>query len=287
MKQPHNQLSKKRLTALVLSSFAIFLLLTPAAAIGQTQNVHHILLIGQDGPSEETRSRADCILLCSFHPEQGTITMTSFLRDLYVNIPGYGYNRINAAYAFGGMPLLRQTLQENFGIVTDGCVETDFSRFPLLVDLLGGVTVALRQDEADDINSQGLGDLLQTGIQHLNGPQALAYARIRKLDADGDFSRTARQQALIKAMLHRFQNAPLPKLLQLFKTISSMVATDFFPGQLAGLITELAPILRQSKIRSQQIPVNGSYTYETINGMSVLVPDMAKNRQFLESTLGN
>lgn len=287
MKQTRISFFLRKSAALALSICAVFLFTLPAAAMAPSRDFRHILLIGQDSTEEEPRSRADCILLCSFQPDNGTITMVSFLRDLYVEIPGYGCNRLNAAYAFGGMALLRDTLRKNFGIPIDGCVESDFSRFPQLIDLLGGVTMALRADETEEINSQNLGNPLQPGVQHLNGQQALAYARIRKLDADGDFSRTARQQALVKAMLYRFRNASVPKLLQVFRSISAIVSTDIPRGRIPGLIAELSPTLHQLNIQNQQIPTEDSYTYQTIGGMSVLVPDIQKNRLFLESILGS
>jgi len=254
------------------------------AANSSTRN---ILLIGQDRRPGETGSRSDCMILCTLYPGHGKLTMTSFLRDLYVKIPGYQDNRLNAAYAFGGTALLRQTLQENFGIDMDGCVEVDFGQFSQLIDLLGGVTIELRQDEAKLLNDQALGEPLQAGCQRLSGDQALAYARIRSLDADGDFSRTSRQRKLILALLSRCKAASLPELVQLFREASPMLSTDIRRGQALSLIAELSPILSQMKIHSQQIPTDGTYAYRNIDGMSVLVADMEANRNFLESSLNS
>lgn len=112
----------------------------------------NILLIGQDARSGETRARSDSMILLTFDTDKKTVTMTSFLRDLYVKIPGYQDNKLNAAYAFGGMPLLNKTLEVNFGVQVDGNVEVNFSRFAEVIDLLGGVDMELRQDEANLIN---------------------------------------------------------------------------------------------------------------------------------------
>ena len=167
----------------------------------------HILLVGVDGRTEEGRNRSDAILLCSFVPGSGRVVMTSFLRDLYIPIPGHGSNRLNAAYAIGGRQLLRETLQTRFGLELQGSVELDFEGFPRLIDALGGVELELRADEAEHINRSCPGSALTHGKRKLNGEQALCFARIRTLDADGDFSRTLRQQAILRALLEEWRQA--------------------------------------------------------------------------------
>lgn len=246
----------------------------------------NILLIGQDRREGEDRARSDCMILCTFHPDSRNLTMTSFLRDLYVEIPGYGSNRLNAAYAFGGMPLLKQTFLHNFGVCVDGAVEVDFDRFCMLIDQLGGLTVALRQDEAELLNSQIPGTL-QAGNQLLNGRQALAFARIRSLDEDGDFSRTLRQQTILTAVLQRCKTATLPELLRLFKEASPLLSTDIRPADAIRLMKQLSAAFSQMNLRSRQIPVAGSYTYQTIDSMCVLVADMEQNRTFLQEILAD
>ena len=142
---------------------------------GRGSGIINILLIGQDRREGEDskQARSDSMILCSFNQKTGQITMTSFLRDLYIPIPGHGSNRINAAYAIGGMELLRQTIQEDFQVYIDGCVEVDFVQFTQIIDLLGGVQISLRQDEAEIIN-QETGSSLTEGEQLLKGAQALA-----------------------------------------------------------------------------------------------------------------
>ena len=103
----------------------------------ETQSIN-ILLVGQDKREGEQGNRSDSMILCTFNPGAGKLYMTSFLRDLYVPIPGHGRNRINAAYAFGGIKLLQRTLEENFDLEIDGCVEVDFGQFAEIIDALGG-----------------------------------------------------------------------------------------------------------------------------------------------------
>lgn len=251
---------------------------------GKGSGIVNILLIGQDRREGEGRARSDSMILCTFNKQAKTLTMTSFLRDLYVQIPGYQDNRINAAYAAGGMSLLDKTLEENFGIQIDGNVEVDFSQFAYIINLLGGVEIELRQDEANFINVE-TGSALSAGVQLLNGDQALAYSRIRKLDADGDFSRTNRQRKVLNALLDTYKNSSLTTILSLLDDILPMITTDLSDIKIIAYATELFPMLADATLVSQRIPADGTYQNRMINGMAVLVADMDASRELLQQTL--
>lgn len=250
-----------------------------APPIGDGSTVN-ILLIGQDRLPGEKRARSDAMILCSFDTETGDLTMTSFLRDLYVNIPGYRRNRLNAAYAAGGMALLDKTLTDNFGVRIDGNIEVDFSQFSQIIDLLGGVELELRQDEADWLN-QDIGSSLIDGVQILSGPEALAYARIRKLDADGDFSRTNRQRKLLTALIDAYKETDLQTALRLLEQILPLLTTDLTGPQIIKYTAKLLPMLSTADIRTRHIPASGTYTSRRIDGMAVLVADIEANRAIL------
>ena len=233
----------------------------------------NILLIGQDRREGETTARADSMILCSFNKTNDTLTMTSFLRDLYLPVPGHGSDRINSAYAYGGAALLKKTISENFDIPIDGIIEVDFSRFADVIDTLGGVTVSLRQDEADYINRE-TGSTLTEGEHLLTGPQALAYSRIRSLDADGDFSRTDRQRKVMSAVVEHYRNAGIPVLMKLLKEVLPMLNTDMTESRLLMLALEIFPMLSDLQISSQSLPDPGTCHDETVHGMAVLVADL-------------
>ena len=244
----------------------------------------NILLIGQDRREEDSISRADSILLCTFHPDSRKVIMTSFLRDLYIPIPGYEANRLNAAYANGGKKLLRQTLEESFDISIHGCVDVDFSQFAQVLDILGGVTVDLRQDEADAINDAVPGTLKE-GSQLLNGNQALAYTRIRNLDSDGDFSRTNRQRKVISSLLSSYREAGLFTVLSVISEVLPLLSTDMDRKTVVSTVLQLLPMLSECRVVSQSVPAEGMYRYSTVRGMSVLTADLEKIRQELAESL--
>lgn len=254
--------------------------------IGENDNMINILLIGQDSRSSTGRARADAMILVTVNKEARTITMTSFLRDLYVQIPGYSNSKLNHTYSWGGFELLNQTLEDNFGIHVDGNLEVNFERFAQLIDLLGGVNIELRADEAANINSGvGYGGL-SAGMQHLDGQQALAYSRIRSLDLDSDFSRTGRQRKVLTALFQQFKNADLATLMSLLEEALPMLTTDMKQTEILGYAAEVLPILSECTLISQRIPADGDYVCARIGGMSVVKADMDAARQLLEDTLG-
>lgn len=262
--------------------------LSPADPIGGGgSRIVNILLVGQDRLEGEGRTRSDSMILCTFNKRTRELVLTSFLRDLYVEIPGYGSNRINAAYAYGGPELLEKTLEHNFGVQVDGTVEVDFSGFAQIVDRLGGVDMELREDEAALITEE-TGYDTQAGMQHLCGDQALNYVRIRKLDADGDFSRTSRQRKLMNALMDSYRDAKLSTVLLLVNDVLPMLSTDLGPGEILGYALELFPMLSGATLKQQHIPANGYFRNQNIDGMAVLVPDLEGNRELLaESLIGS
>lgn len=254
--------------------------------IESSGEVINILLIGQDARPGEIRARSDTMILVTFDTGRKTVTMTSFLRDLYVKIPGYQDNKLNAAYAFGGMPLLNQTLEVNFGVQVDGNVEVNFSRFAEVIDLLGGVDMELRQDEANLINRKVGHSKLSEGMMHMDGDQALYYSRIRYLDADGDFSRTNRQRKVITALIDKFRNTDRATLLGLLDDLLPMIATDMDRSDILKLAADLIPMLKDCTIISQRVPADGEYEFRTIRSMSCVVADMDAARELLKQTIG-
>lgn len=247
-----------------------------------SENVVNILLIGADYQSGDV-ARSDSMILCTFNKTKNTITMTSFMRDLYVQIPGYYKNKINAAYSIGGMQLLQKTLDHNFGVQVDGIVEVDFSQFKKLIDLLGGVELDVTYMEAQFINLKNH-DNIKQGVQVLNGSQALWYSRYRG-DGGGDFNRTNRQRVVLGKLIENYRNSSLTDLLAMMDDILPMVTTDMDKSDILSYVTSLFPMLVSAEIITQRIPAEGGYYMTKIDGRSVLVPNISFNVNILKDTI--
>lgn len=259
--------------------------------IEDSDQVLNILLIGQDRRSGQGRSRSDAMILCTIDKTTKSVTMTSFMRDMYVPIPGYQDNRINTCYALGGMELLDACLEKNFGIQVDGNIEVDFFAFMDIIDMLGGVDITLTQAEANYLNRRGNWDIsndhwnLVAGVNTLNGSQALAYSRIREIG--DDFGRTERQRTVLSAVAEKCKGLSLSELNKLLNKILPMITTDMSSSQIMNYALELFPMLSGMTIDTLRIPADGTYQNAWVRGMAVLVPDLEANRQILIDNLSN
>lgn len=259
----------------------------PVEVIVTGDNIINFLLVGQDRRPGEYRSRTDAMILVTVNKTAKTITMTSFLRDTWVKIPGYFNERLNVPYVLGGFPLLNKTLEYTFGITADHNVEVDFDGFQKAIELMGGVDIVLTADEASHLNGQNNAWTLQEGTNHLDGEQALAYSRIRYLDSD--FGRTNRQRTVLTALINKAKTLGLTELVNLAYGLMPMVSTDMTDGEIISRVMELAPILPELQIVSQYIPAEDAYSFAWIDEKSVIYLNSAnleKNIQILKDTVG-
>ena len=248
----------------------------------------NFMLIGQDRRPGESRARSDSMILVTFNKTKKTVTMTSFMRDLYVKIPGgYKDNRINTSYSLGGMELLDETLYVNFGVEVDANMEVDFDQFEDIIDLLGGVQIELDEAEARYINKKMGTRNVQAGLQTLNGQQALWYARNRSTGGTSDFGRTNRQRTVLNALIEAYKNKPVTEMIGLLDDILPLITTDLEQNEIISYVVTLFPLLSEAEIVTQHIPVQGGYYDATIRGMQVLVPNMEVNRQALIDSLSS
>ena len=255
----------------------------PAEKIQVQNHVYNILLIGQDRRPGEKRARSDSMILCTINTKEKTLVMTSFLRDLYVRIPDYNGksyqdNRLNTPYVIGGMEMLNECLEMNFGVQVDHNIEVDFSGFEKIIDTMGGVGIELTAKETRHVPGS------RTGWNHLNGAQALAYARIRKID--NDFGRTNRQRKVLLALIAQLKYTDLDTMMKLAEDIFPMITTDMTNADILTYLAKFAPMLSELEIKTQQIPASDAYRSAMIRGMSVLVPDIEKCCQQLKDTIG-
>ena len=256
----------------------------PAEEIETEDHIVNILLIGQDRRPNQGRQRSDAMILCTINTEKKTLVMTSFLRDLYVQLPEYNgqkyyNNRLNVNYVIGGMQMLNDCLKLNFGVDVDHNIEVDFSGFENIVDLMGGVDIELTEGEAWYV-----GQGARAGMNHLNGAQALTYSRIRAIGTD--FGRTNRQRTVLNALLNKAKDLSLTELTDLANNIIPMITTDMSNTEIIKYVMDFFPILSELEVTTQHVPADGHYYGANIAGMSVLVPDYDAVIDMLKETIG-
>ena len=257
-------------------------------ADSMTHSVVNILLIGQDAREGQENQRSDTMILMSINQKKNVVSMTSIMRDTYVTIPGYGGNRINAAYALGGIDLLDQTIEENFNVRIDGNAMVDFEGFLEAMTALGELDIELTAEEAQYMNENpGLGsnnDIsdeewdLTEGVNTLTPSQILCYSRMRYV-GNSDWDRTQRQRNVISAAISRIKHGHLLSGYKLATTAAPSITTDM---KTMGMLRVGMGIITGGNMNSYRIPADGTYYGDTINGMSVLVPDIEANKNLLE-----
>lgn len=265
-----------------------------AAVAEADESTFNLLLIGVDAYNPDDAGRSDSVILAQVTPTTGDIKLVSFLRDLYVKIPGHGKTRLNAAYFYGGADLLKQTLENNFSVRIDRTLAVNFSLMADLVDQVGGVDVEVTDAERRQLNAilkfynkkNGMGEtdglLMESGMQHLTGKQALSFSRIRKIDSD--FQRTSRQHLVLLGVVKQLTQMDFVSLAKLAATNMTRVKTDI---QLED-VNALLPLLMNAgnlRMRSTHVPFEGAYSDETINGMMVLVPNLDRNKKQIRDFL--
>lgn len=258
--------------------------------------VTNILLIGNDSRDGVAGGRSDAMILLSISDKTKSIHMTSLLRDMYVEIPGYKGNRLNAAYSLGGAELLLETIEENLDIEVNRYVLVDFQAFANLIDAVGGVELELTNDEVKWVNAylneyniingkELTTDYLDesaSGLMHLNGPQALAYSRNRSIG--NDFGRTERQRKVIAAAVGKIPGALISDPKGLLGDVLPNLTTNIVPTECFGLGVDAAKFLIYD-IQQGSIPMEGTYKNATIRDMAVLEVDFEANKEYIRTNI--
>ncbi|MEH7399973.1 MULTISPECIES: LCP family protein [Bacillaceae] len=242
-------------------------------------NKTNILLLGEDARKKGESSRTDSIMILQYNKKHET-KLVSIMRDSYVSIPGYGKHKINAAYSFGGVELLRQTIQQNFGIDIEYYAIIDFKGFEEMIDQIApkGVTINVEKPMESHI-----GVSLQPGVQQLNGKELLGYTRFRH-DAKGDFDRVVRQQKVLEAIKSQVLSlkgiASLPKTLGV---IQPYIQTNMSTMDVLKIGSDYMVKGKDKDVETLRIPVDGAFTpkrYEKAG--EVLDLDAEKNKEVLQ-----
>ncbi len=269
--------------------------------------IENIFLFGEDNHSDGGHGRADTMILLTLDKNRNLLKQTSFMRDIYIYIPGYYYAKLNEAYAIGGAKLAVETIEYNFGIKADKYMVVDFNSFTDIVDSLGGIDLELTYDEIEYINWQSYRNKqvdTETEIDpdsfeydyndndeyvanvHLNGRQALWYARDRD-SAGSDFDRTKRQRIVIDTILSKLKNSDPIKLMAALYSSSEYLTTNMDAFTLLGEGFDLLSALRYER-SEHRVPTGDNY-YDVRNetGEALQIDDQELEKERLHNFIFN
>ncbi|MBQ9902876.1 MAG: LCP family protein [Clostridia bacterium] len=263
-------------------------------------DITNIMVIGTDSRVRGLwRTASDSMIIVSINKKTHKLFFSSFMRDtlVYIKKGGNhreaGYDKLNAAFAYGNSKMLFETYEENFGIKLDKFVQLDFYSFVTLVDAIGGVDMYLRAKEIKYMNEVYLFELnkpalydrpygtdylpLTSGTFHLNGKQALAYTRVRYVG--GDYERTERQRKVIEEILKKVKVMSPSKLSKFVERALKCVSTNLTETDVMNLLVD-APETLNYEFVPTRIPIDNTYHGEMQHGVYVLIVDIKRNARY-------
>lgn len=253
-------------------------------AVPIDENVINILLVGQDTGLEWNKStRSDSCMLISYNREEQCVKVVSIMRDTWTHIDGYGWNRINAAYSFGGIGLLINTINDVYELDIQNYVITGFDEFEALIDKLGGLDMELTDKEAQFINKE-LDMDIEAGMNHMTGAMALKHARNRRT-GDGDFGRIRRQRDIALTAFNKLKNeGDVSTYVTFLEFGLNNIRTNMEPKEIITLGMEILQA-EQLEIAYSYVPCEGTWSYGEKDGKAVLMVDFEKNSEYLKEFL--
>lgn len=267
--------------------------ITTEDSFEEVPGITNILLIGTDARDLNERARSDSIIIATIDNNTKKLKLSSIMRDTFVDIPGYGEQKINAALALGGPELLMKTIKENFNFTLDKYVMVNFWGFEDIIDGIGGIEVDVKDYEIPEIN-KFIGEvrdvksppLTTPGLQHLDGQQALAYARIRKV-GNGSYERTERQRRVLDIVAEKMMDVSVTKYPGLLYDLLPSVKTNIEPLTLlnyAYTVSKFGELkFEQLQIPATELSQGGLYR----NKGWVLLIDKEQNGKILNDFIYN
>ena len=251
----------------------------------------NVLLLGTDDRKMRSSSRTDAMIICSINRKTGEVKLASIMRDLAVNLHDIGkYSgtwRINAANFFGGAKLAIRTVNENFNMNIKYYVMVNFFGFQRIAERLGGIDIDISEEEMNQINKWAwhsykvarkhkidISDVVYEKLTtfgpntHLNGTQALGYARIRKLNG-GDYMRAERQRKVLGKLMEKTKNLSAMEIASLGASMIDQVRTNM---ELNDIINTAIVVAGNgiTGFETMQLPMTGTFKQETRNNQSML-----------------
>ncbi len=229
----------------------------------QYEKITNLVFYGVDGRDHDYQGRSDVIMVVSINGKTGKIKLISIARDTYVSVPGYYDTKINHAYAYGGAELAIQTLNENFGLDITDYVTVNFDSLADVIDEMGGIDLEISEGERQQINAYLLsGEPLQeSGMVHLNGPQAVSYSRIRKIG--GDDMRMERQRKVLSCLFEKAREINPLQYPSYVRKFAPMVETSLSNEEILKIasvgLKGSSLVLEQAAFPNEYIASGGQY----------------------------
>lgn len=246
------------------------------------ENKVNIMVMGVDERSDDV-GRSDTLFVMTVDTNTKEVAMLSIPRDTRVKIPGNGWDKINAAYAYGGQKLTQQTVESLLGIKIDHNIVINIAGFKKIIDAMGGVTIDVEKrmyynDPYDD--NGGLVIDLRPGVQHMDGSTAIQYVRYR--DEEGDIGRVERQQKFLKAVLNEVASpSVITKIPAIIREVSSVMKSDMSTTEMLNLAKILNDASKNG-LKTDMVPGKPAY----IDDISYWIPDLIALRKHVAQTLG-
>ena len=253
----------------------------------EVEGITNVLLIGTDGRTLDEAARADSIIIATLDNNNKNIRLTSLFRDTLVDIPGHGEAKLNSAYMLGGPELLMKTVKETYNVNIDKYIIINFWGFETIVDYIGGIEVDVKDYQLEELNkyigeSTGGNDcpVEKTGIQTLNGKQALSYARIRYNVGD-EYERTDRQREVIFKVIEKLQNTKPSKYLGVMNTMLEYIKTNIDPLEALNMAYTIYkfPSLDVEQLQIPLVALSETRNYKELG--SVFLMDRLQNASIL------
>ena len=241
-----------------------------------------IMIMGVDERADDV-GRSDTLMVATIDPKLDQAALLSIPRDTRVKIKGHGYDKINAAYAYGGERLTQSTVEDFLGVNMDHYIIVNVKAFQRIIDAIGGIDIDVEkrmyyEDPWDD--DGGLLIDLRPGLQHMDGKTAVTYVRYR--DEEGDIGRIKRQQAFMKACMDKVTSPTIiTKLPSVISEVFESVKTDLSVRQLLEFAGSLSKA-KNNGLKTEMVPGRPLY----IEGISYWIPKVSELRTALVDTLG-
>lgn len=261
----------------------------------EDDSVYNLMLVGVDRRDKSWNGNSDSMMLVSINDTQKRVSVVSLMRDTYVDVPGYGYNKLNAAYALGGGPLLTQTITDSYKVDVSRYAAVDFENMIEIVDALGGVDLEMTDAEVNVANGYML-DMCNTlgmngydyilpggGVYHCNGVQAVAYARNRYV-GNSDYARTERQRYVISQMIAEIKRMDVAQMTQFVRDVLPLVTHNIEETEIWDMVTKAPDILKYDFVQDR-IPYDNMYDVIYVNQQDMLVPQWEGTIDKLHNTI--